>query len=474
MKVARIHSLYSEAEYDEAIKYIKNYIADYVDKYGVKPRFFIKTYGCQMNEHDSERIMWILKKLGFSFTDNEKEADYIIYNTCLIRENAELKVFGRVGALKSLKREKKSLKIILCGCMMENEGIRNTIKSKYRHVDIVFGANTLEELPLYIYRNLVDNEQVFDSFDNIDLIVEDISSIRKYDFKAYVNIMYGCNNFCTYCVVPYTRGRERSRDSDDILKEIRALASSGVKEIILLGQNVNSYRGKYGYGFHNLLSDIDKIDGIKRISFMTSHPKDISDELIASYGQLNNLLKYIHLPIQSGSNRILKEMNRKYTVEYYIDKINKIRDIMPNIAISTDIIVGFPGETEEDFQATLDLVKKVKYDSSFSFIYSIRPGTKAANLINQIAEEEKSLRLKRLNDVLNKISYEKNSECIGKKEIVLVEEVSKQNPNILSGRSEQNKLVHFEGNKSLIGELVTVEITNAKSFTLEGVLEVRK
>lgn len=433
-------------------------------------KYTIVTYGCQMNEHDSEKISWILENMGYIWTDDKEDSDFIIYNTCLVRENAELKVYGQLGALKDLKRKNPDLILAVCGCMMQREEIRNIILRKYRHVDIIFGTGNIHKLPQLINRYHQSNETVVDVVEDNREIVENIDANRKYSFKAYVNVMYGCNNFCTYCIVPYTRGRERSREPENIIEEVRSLAERGYKEITLLGQNVNSY-GKtlsYDYTFANLLEDINKIDGIKRIRFMTSHPKDLSDELIEAMASLDKVCEHLHLPIQSGSSRILKVMNRKYTKEDYLKLVEKIRNRIPDIALTTDIIVGFPGETEEDFNETLELVKKVEYDSAFTFLYSIREGTIAARMENQIPDDIKQERFQRLLDTLYPIFYKKNLKYQDKVVEVLVEEVSKNNEKVLTGRTRHGKLVHFEGDKKLIGQLVDVKIDNVKTFTLEG------
>lgn len=433
-------------------------------------KYTIVTYGCQMNEHDSEKISWILENMGYIWTDDKEDSDFIIYNTCLVRENAELKVYGQLGALKDLKRKNPDLILAVCGCMMQREEIRNIILRKYRHVDIIFGTGNIHKLPQLINRYHQSNETVVDVVEDNREIVENIDANRKYSFKAYVNVMYGCNNFCTYCIVPYTRGRERSREPENIIEEVRSLAERGYKEITLLGQNVNSY-GKtlsYDYTFANLLEDINKIDGIKRIRFMTSHPKDLSDELIEAMASLDKVCEHLHLPIQSGSSRILKVMNRKYTKEDYLRLVEKIRNRIPDIALTTDIIVGFPGETEEDFNETLELVKKVEYDSAFTFLYSIREGTIAARMENQIPDDIKQERFQRLLDTLYPIFYKKNLKYQDKVVEVLVEEVSKNNEKVLTGRTRHGKLVHFEGDKKLIGQLVDVKIDNVKTFTLEG------
>ncbi|MCQ4921717.1 tRNA (N6-isopentenyl adenosine(37)-C2)-methylthiotransferase MiaB [Tissierella carlieri] len=434
--------------------------------------YFIKTYGCQMNEHDSEKISWILENMNYIETQNIEEADFIIYNTCLVRENAEVKVYGNLGSLKQLKRQKADLMIAVCGCMMQREEARNVILSKHRHVDIIFGTHNIHKLPQLINNHLQTGETIVDIFEDGREIIENINSNRKYSYKAFVNIMYGCNNFCTYCIVPYTRGRENSRDPENIIKEIEELAKNGCKEVTLLGQNVNSYGKtlKTDYSFTDLLKDINKIDGIERIRFMTSHPKDLSDELINCYATLDKLCGHLHLPVQSGSNKVLKEMNRNYTKEDYLKIINNLKKLVPNISITTDIIIGFPGETEEDFNDTLELVKEVRFDSAFTFLYSIREGTKAAKMENQIDDKVKHSRFQRLTDTLNEIALELNQKLVGKTLEVLVEEVSKNNTEVLTGRSRNNKLVHFKGNEDLIGSIVSVKIENVKTFTLEGSL----
>lgn len=432
--------------------------------------YFIRTYGCQANEHDSEKISWILENIGYVSTDNMEESDLIIYNTCLVRENAELKVYGQLGALKNLKRRKPDIMIAVCGCMMEREEAREVILSKYDHVDIIFGTKNIHKLPQLINRYYQTGKTVIDIVEDDREIIEDIGANRKYSFKAYVDIMYGCNNFCTYCIVPYTRGREKSREPENIIDEVKDLASKGYKEITLLGQNVNSYGNTldYNYTFAKLLREINKIDGIERIRFMTSHPKDLSEELITAMAELDKVCEHFHLPVQSGSNRILKAMNRKYTREDYINLVDKLKKAVPDIAITTDIIVGFPGETEEDFKETLDLVERVRYDSAFTFLYSIREGTYAANMKNQIPDDVKHERFQRLLDTLYPIFYENNIPYKDKVVDVLVEEVSKNDENVLSGRTRTGKLVHFQGSKDLIGKIVDVKIDEIKSFTLEG------
>ncbi|SCG83367.1 bifunctional enzyme involved in thiolation and methylation of tRNA [Proteiniborus sp. DW1] len=435
-------------------------------------KYIITTWGCQMNEHDSEKMSGILETLGYISTDIKEEADLIIFNTCLVRENAELKVYGNLGELKALKRHNPDLIIAICGCMMQKKEIRDIIKEKYKFVDIIFGTHNIHKLPELIANHNQHTRMIIDVWEDAGNIVEGMPAKRKYGFKAFVNIMYGCNNFCSYCIVPYTRGREKSREPEDILSEIRELANEGCKEITLLGQNVNSY-GKTltsKMSFAQLLYLINEIEGIERIRFMTSHPKDLSDELIYTIRDCHKVCEHIHLPFQAGSNRILKHMNRKYTKEQYLDLVKKIKSEIPNISLTTDIIVGFPGETEEDFMDTIDVVKKSEFDSAFTFIYSIREGTPAANMENQIPEDIKHRRLKTLLDTLNPISHDKNLQYLNTIQEVLVEETSKTDSTVLSGRTRTSKLVHFKGDKDLIGKIVKVKIDNTKTWTLEGML----
>lgn len=423
-----------------------------------------------MNEHDSEIIAGILENIGYEKANIINDADIIIFNTCLVRENAELKVYGKLGELKALKKENEDLIIGLCGCMMQRENIRNIIKKKYGYVDIIFGTHNIHQLPELIEQHRKSSQLIESVLDDSEKIIEGLSSHRKYDFKAFVNIMYGCNNFCSYCIVPYTRGREKSRDPENIIEEINELADNGCKEVTLLGQNVNSY-GKTlekKMTFANLLRRINEIKGIERIRFMTSHPKDLSDDLILAMKDCDKVCEHLHLPFQAGSNKVLKAMNRKYTKEKYLNLVEKVRSEIPNIAITTDIIVGFPGETEEDFNETLDIVNKVKFDNAFTFLYSIREGTPAATMKNQIPDKIKHNRFKKLQDTLYPIFYDKNQFYKDKIVEVLVEDISKNNQAILSGRTRTNKLVHFEGDRSLIGQFVNVKITNPKTWTLEG------
>ena len=462
---------FSNQEY--YVDLVKNINDDEYAKTGDAKKFIIVTFGCQMNEHDSENIKGMLTNMGYEETEDMEKANLIIYNTCAIRENAETRFFGNIGALKNIKKKNPDIVIATCGCMMQEPHIVKELTSKYKHVNIIFGTHNIYKFPelLYTYISLVDKETVVDVWDIDGNIVEGLPSVRRYDFKAFVNIMYGCNNFCTYCIVPFTRGRERSRLPQDILQEVKLLSQNSVKEITLLGQNVNSYGNNFAdkYTFPMLLEDINKIDNIERIRFMTSHPKDISDELINSFATLDKLCESLHLPVQSGSSNILKLMNRRYTAEDYMKKIEKIKKVAPDIALTTDIIVGFPGETEEDFKQTLKLVKEVEYDSAFMFMYSTRKGTVAEKMAGHISEEIKKDRFNRLLETANEISAKKNKEYKDKIEQVLVEGFSKKNESVLSGRNRKNKLINFVGDESKIGQIVNVKITDVKSFSLNGI-----
>ncbi len=435
-------------------------------------KYMIQTYGCQMNEHDSEKIAWMLNGMGYEITDNREECDFIIFNTCAVRKSAEEKVFGQLGELKDLKRRNPNFILAVCGCMMQREDIRKVVMTKYRQVDIIFGTNNIHKLPQLVSRHMESGKTVVDINEENREIDESIDADRTYSYKAFVNIMYGCNNFCTYCIVPYTRGRERSREPESIIEEIKVLANRGCKEITLLGQNVNSY-GKtleYNYTFSDLLREVNNIEGIERIRFMTSHPKDLSDDLVNSYASLDKLCDHLHLPIQSGSNRILTAMNRKYKREDYLSIIKKVRNVMPNITLTTDIIVGFPGETDEDFEETISLVNEVEFDSAYTFLYSVREGTKAAEMTNQVPDDVKHARFQKLLDTLYPIALRKNEELLNQVVEVLVEDVSKNNENVLNGRTRSGKLVHFPANKDLIGNLVKVRIETVKTFTMEGTI----
>lgn len=439
-----------------------------------KKTFHITTFGCQMNEHDSETLAGMLIEKGYVPAAERKDANIVIFNTCSIRENADKRFFGTLGQLKRRKTEQReNFTVCVCGCMMQQQHIIDTIKAKYPWVDVIFGTHNLHQLPELLDNLYKEKHKQLAIWEEGGEIVEGLPARRLFKHKAFVNIMYGCNNFCTYCIVPYTRGRERSRAAEDILKEVQALAADGVKEITLLGQNVNSYEGisrdsGEKTDFTDLIYMLSEVDGIERIRFMTSHPKDISDKLIAAYGKCEKLCHYIHLPVQAGSSKVLKEMNRHYTREDYLEIVRKLREVDPDIAISTDIIVGFPGETEEEFEETLTLCEEVRYDSAFTFLYSVRKGTPAEKFENQIPEEIKHERFNRLVDVINRISAEKNAEYVGRIEKVLVDGPSKNNSKTYGGRTESFKLVNFRGTPDMIGQVIDVLITGANTFSLEG------
>ena len=433
-------------------------------------KYIVTTFGCQMNEHDSEVLSGMLEKMGYMATDNKEEADLIIYNTCCVRENAELKVYGNLGALKNLKRKKDNLIIAVCGCMMQQPHVVEKIRDKYKHVDLIFGTHNLFRFPELLMKSMESPNMFIEVWENEGNIIEGLPANRKYKIKAFVNIMYGCNNFCTYCIVPYTRGRERSREMRDIIGEVTVLAQNGTKEIMLLGQNVNSY-GKTSNNntdFAGLLRELNKVPGIERIRFMTSHPKDLSDRLIDAMAECDKVCEHLHLPLQSGSSHVLEIMNRRYTKERYLTLVEKLKNKVPEIRLTTDIIIGFPGETEEDFQHTLDVVEKVRYDSAFTFLYSARQGTPAASMEEQVDRKTKQDRFNRLLEKINQISAEINQNYLGRVVEVLVEGPSKTNPDRLMGRTRGNKLVNFDGSENLIGELVEVQITETRTFFLNG------
>ena len=428
------------------------------------------TFGCQMNARDSEKLRGMLAQIGFGITDTE-EADLVLYNTCTVRENANTKIYGRLGYLHSMKKKDPDKIIALCGCMMQEPGVIETIRRDYPYVNLVFGTHNLYRLPELV-ASVLDSpqEQFIAILKDTDEIVEDLPKIRKYSFKSGVNIMFGCNNFCSYCIVPYVRGREKSREPEDILEEIRALSRDGVKEIMLLGQNVNSY-GKTlpdPVSFAELLDRTAEIDGIERIRFMTSHPKDLSDELIRAMARNPKVCRHLHLPLQSGSTRILEKMNRRYTKDRYMELVSAIRSAMPDISLTTDIIVGFPGETEEDFQETMDVVRRVRYDSAFTFLYSKRTGTPASAMENQIDEETMHNRFDRLLSLVQTIGREQTARFTGKVMPVLVESVNAQQKELVTGRLGNNTVVHFPGSASLIGEIVPVRLDSCRGFYYLG------
>ncbi|WP_294188295.1 tRNA (N6-isopentenyl adenosine(37)-C2)-methylthiotransferase MiaB [uncultured Clostridium sp.] len=433
-------------------------------------KYYIETWGCQMNEEDSEKLSGMLKSIGYSKTDNLKEAGIIIYNTCCVRENAENKVFGNLGELKHLKKENPDLIIAICGCMMQQEGMADKILKKFPHVNIIFGTHNAFKFPEYLNRVKTEGVQVKEIYNKETEIVEGIPVDRESSVKAFVTIMYGCNNFCTYCVVPYVRGRERSRKSEDIIKEIKDLVSKGYKEITLLGQNVNSY-GKgleEDIDFAKLLRKVNEVEGLERVRFMSSHPKDLTKDVILAIKECDKICEQVHLPVQSGSNRILKKMNRNYTKESYLELIDLIKKEIPDVTLTTDIIVGFPGETEEDFLDTLDLVNKVEYDSAFTFIYSRRNNTPADMMLNQVPDEDKHHRFDRLVKSINDSVIKKNKAYENKIVEVLVEGPSKNDKSKFTGRTRNGKLVNFSGENITIGDLVNVKILRAQPFSLIG------
>jgi tRNA-2-methylthio-N6-dimethylallyladenosine synthase len=432
--------------------------------------FYIETWGCQMNEEDSEKLSGMLRRTGYNRSTERDTADIIIFNTCCVRENAELKVKGNLGALKKIKKERPDLIIAVCGCMMQQEGVAEDIIKMFPFVDIVFGTHNSYKFPEYLNRVKQESKSVVEVIQKEEGIVEGIPIDRESKVKAFVTIMYGCNNFCTYCIVPYVRGRERSREPQNIVKEIKDLVVTGYKEITLLGQNVNSYGKELEprINFAELLKIIRGIPGLERVRFMTSHPKDLTEDVIDVIAEGGNLCEQIHLPVQSGSSRLLKKMNRHYDKSIYLNLINKIKAKIPGVAISTDIIIGFPGETEEDFQETLSLVNEVEFDSAFTFIYSKRKGTPAYDMDEQISDEMKHDRFNRLVVAVNTCSRKKNLEYLGRTVEVLVEGFSKNNENTVMGRTRSGKLVNFSGGAELIGELVNVKIIKANSFSLVG------
>ena len=432
-----------------------------------------QTFGCQMNARDSEKLLGILEEIGYTPTDSE-EADIVVYNTCTVRENANLRVYGRLGQLSKIKEKNPHMVIALCGCMMQEPDVVEKIRKSYKFVDVIFDTFNIFKIAELLYTHWQQAGQIIDIWDSTKDVVEELPTQRKFPFKSGVNIMYGCNNFCSYCIVPYVRGREKSREPKEIVREIERLVDDGVKEVMLLGQNVNSY-GKNleePVTFAQLLKEIEKIEGLERIRFMTSHPKDLSDELIEVMAHSKKICKHLHLPVQSGSSRILKLMNRKYTKEHYLELVDKIRTAVPDIAITTDIIVGFPGETEEDFQETLDVVRKAKYDSAFTFIYSKRSGTPAAKMPDQVPDDVVHERFDRLLKVVNEAAKEQNGKLTGNTELVLVEEIDEKDDTMVTGRLSNNSVVHFKGDASLIGKIVPVVLEESKGFYYLGRLSV--
>lgn len=432
--------------------------------------FFTQTFGCQMNARDSEKLVGVLEQIGYVEEPDEDKADFVIYNTCTVRENANMRVYGRLGQLKHVKKSNPHMMIGLCGCMMQEPEVVEKLKKSYRFVDLIFGTHNIYKFAELIATRFESGRMVIDIWKDTDKIVEDLPSERKFSFKSGVNIMFGCNNFCSYCIVPYVRGRERSRNPKDIIREIEALVADGVMEVMLLGQNVNSYGKNLDdpMTFAELLQEIEKIEGLERIRFMTSHPKDLSDELIEVMRHSKKICKHLHLPVQSGSTEILKKMNRHYTKEQYLELVRKIKEAVPDISLTTDIIVGFPGETEEDFLETMDVVKKVRYDSAFTFIYSKRTGTPAAIMEEQIPDDVVKGRFDRLLKEVQEISAAVCSVHEGTTQPVLVESMNDHDDSLVTGRLSNNILVHFKGDESLIGKIVDVNLKECKGFYYLG------
>ena len=454
-------------------------IEDFIIRKGKAPTYCVTTFGCQMNAHDSEKLRGILEKIGYTSAPSEEEADFVIYNTCTVRENANKKLYGHLGSLKKRKETNKDMLIGICGCMMQQPEVVEHIRESYSFVDLVFGTFNFYKLAELLYTRLSgEAKNVYEVLAEPEKNVESLPEKRKYSFKSGVNIMYGCNNFCTYCIVPYVRGRERSRTPEDILNEVRCLADQGYVEIMLLGQNVNSYgvnfleeseilKANPDYGFPELLEDVCKVEGVERVRFMTSHPKDLSDKLIDVIARNPKVARHIHLPVQSGSTEILRRMNRRYTKEQYLALVDRIREKLPDVSLTTDIMVGFPGETDADIEDTIDVVRKARYDQAFTFIYSIRTGTPAAKM-EQLDPETVNKNFQKVLDVVREVSVEVSSRFEGQVKQVLVEGLNEQLEGYVTGRMDNNLLVHFPGDEGMIGKFIDVKLTDAKGFYYLG------
>lgn len=451
------------------IEQAKRYVEEQRKLLGRKPTCCVTTFGCQMNARDSEKLAGILEKAGYQHVDTET-ADLVIYNTCTVRDNANQRVYGRLGFLNSIKKKNPHMKIALCGCMMQEESVIDKIKKSYRFVDLIFGTHNIFKFAELLCTMFEAKEMVIDIWKDTDQIVEDLPAERKYSFKSGINIMFGCNNFCSYCIVPYVRGRERSRNPKDIIREIEGLAADGVKEIMLLGQNVNSYGRNLeeSISFAQLLREVEKVEGVERIRFMTSHPKDLSDELIQVMKESGKICRHLHLPLQSGSTRILQAMNRHYSKEQYLLLAEKIRREIPDIAITTDIIVGFPGETLEDVAETIEVVEKVQFDNAFTFIYSKRTGTPAAAMENQASEKVIKEGFDKLLKVVQDTARKRVSLLEGQVQKALAEEINEQDGTLVTGRLSNNTIVHFPGDSSLIGRIVDVYLKECHGFYYMG------
>ncbi len=454
---------------------LTGYVSTLRDELGRNPRACVVTFGCQMNARDSEKLLGILITAGYDETDEESDADLILYNTCSVRDNANQRVYGRLGVLKGYKKSNPHLKVVLCGCMMQEEACVNKIRTSYSFVDLIFGTHNIfkfAELMCEMFEN--SGHPGTQVWNETDQIVEELPVRRKYSYKSGVNIMFGCNNFCTYCIVPYVRGRERSRSPKDIIRECEKLAADGVKEIMLLGQNVNSYGNDFEEGnpdkisFAKLIDEVTKVEGIERVRFMTPHPKDFSDELIDVIANNKKIARHIHLPLQSGNTEILRRMNRKYTKDDFLNLVNKIRTKLPDVAITTDIIVGFPGETKEDVDDTIDVVRKSAFDNAFTFIYSKRTGTPAASFEDQVPEDVVKENFDRLLKVVQDTAKEQSLKYKGQVQEVLVENVNDHDDSLMTGRMSNNTLVHFPGGEDLIGKMVKVKITECHGFYFFG------
>ena len=456
-----------QREYMEKASY---YVTDLEKSLGRKPQCCVTTFGCQMNARDSEKLLGILTRIGYIPTDSEEDADFVIYNTCTVRDNANQRVYGRLGFLNNLKKRKPHLKIALCGCMMQETSVIEKIKKSYRFVDLIFGTHNIFKLAELLVTMFENQGMIIDIWHETDQIVEELPVSRKYPYKSGVNIMFGCNNFCSYCIVPYVRGRERSRDPKEIVREIERLVADGVAEVMLLGQNVNSYGKNLDepISFSQLLREVEQIEGLKRIRFMTSHPKDLSDELIEVMKHSDKICRHLHLPVQAGSDRILQAMNRQYTKAQYLNLTDKIKAAMPDIAITTDIIVGFPGETLRDVEETIDVVNKVQFDNAFTFIYSKRTGTPAAAMENQVPDDVVREGFDKLLKVVQNTAKERTALLKGKIMEALVEEVNEQDASLMTGRLSNNMLVHFPADKEMIGQLVNVSLDECHGFYYSG------
>ena len=447
----------------------KKYVEKLTEELKRKPTCCVTTFGCQMNSRDSEKLVGILELVGYEIVDTE-QADFVIFNTCTVRDNANQRVYGRLGALKSYKKKHPNMKVALCGCMMQEPTVIEKLKDSYRFVDLIFGTHNIYKFAELLVATFENKGMVIDIWEDTDKIVEDLPVERKYPFKSGINIMFGCNNFCSYCIVPYVRGRERSRKPEDIIREIEDLVKEGVVEVMLLGQNVNSY-GKNletPMTFAELLREVEKIEGLKRIRFMTSHPKDLSDELIQVMKESKKICRHLHLPLQAGSTQILTEMNRRYTKEQYLALAEKIRREIPDISLTTDIIVGFPGETPEDVEETIDVIKKVRYDNAFTFIYSKRTGTPAAAMENQVPEEEVKVNFDKVLKTVQNMAKEQIGRFQGQVMDALVEEVNQQEEGLVTGRLSNNTIVHFPGDESLVGKIVNVKLEECHGFYYIG------